>query len=470
MRQSGLEVDTDPRRRLHKFIHHPVTEIAIILLIVVSVGLLVVEYSLPLSASAHLAVLVVGDVITVLFGIELGIRYVVARKKRRFFRRYWADLLAILPLFRPLRFFRLVKLLRLFRLGLLLSRRVSVFRGVLRVNVYELWVLVVFTVITVIGAAVMAFVFEPRTAPGFETMEGAIWWALHSIIAAEPVGGAPTTFAGRVVSIALMLSGMALFAVFTGIVSATMTDRLGGREEVFEMDLDELESHIVICGWNDGVPPLLAEIGADPGLNAHPVVLVNPLSELPRDLPIPAELLYHVKGDHTRLEILRHAGVERASRAVVVIDSVRGGSAHDRDARSVLAALTIEKLHRGIFCAVELMDPTNESHLRVAGVEAVVMRNDLSGRMLATACRHPDLVDVIMELVSLHRGKTLLRQRGPAESTPFGVLIDRLKTESDGLVIGVEKAGQRAVLNPARELVVDPDDILIVISGARRGR
>ena len=460
------------RGRLSRFIHHPATEIGIIILILLSVALLVVEYSVELSEPAHRWMLVAGDTISILFAIELSIRFKVAKKKKRFFRRYWADILAILPLLRPLRFFRLVRLFRLFRLGLLLSRRMSLFRGILSVNVYELWVLGVITLITVIGAAVMAYVFESGGSGGFTSLEHSMWWALQSIIAQEPIGMVPQTVAGRLVTIGLMITGMLLFAVFTGVVSATMIDRLGGRQEIWEMDIDELEGHIVIAGWNAGVPPLIAEITADADLQGLPIVLLSRLDEAPKlqAAGVPPELTYFVRGDHTKLDDLRRSGIERASRAVVVADAVRSGQTEDVDARTVLAALTIERLCPGIYCVVELMDQSNESHLRVAGVEAIVMRSDLSGRALATACRHPYLVQVIMELVSLHKGKTMSRQPGPASATPFCELVHRSKCDRDVLVIGVEPLDGPAMLNPPQDFVVKPEDHLIVIGGECAGR
>ena len=453
------------RGKLWGFIHHPVTEVAIILLIVLSTVLLVVEYSLDLTPESLSLILLAGDGISILFAIELSIRFYVAKKKGRFFRRYWADILAILPLLRPLRFFRLVRLFRLFRLGLLMSRRVAMLRGVLRVNVYELWVLVVITLITVVGAALMGYFFEPRHEPGFGSLESSFWWALTSIIAQEPIGGMPQTMPGRLVTIGLMLGGTMVFAVFTGVVSATMIDRLSGREEVWEMDLDELEDHIVICGWNGGARPLLHELSADPDLRGVPIVMVNNLEHRPalQEIGRETDQIYHVRGEHTKLDVLSRAGVERAGRAVVLTDSMLSVSNEDRDAKTVLAALTIERMRPGIHCTVELVDPSNEAHLRVAGVEAIVMRNDLSGRMLATACRDPQLVDVIMQIVSLNMGKALRRRAGPSAPTTFGALVGMHQSEHGELLIGFSPAGGEPVLNPEPERLVNPGDELIVI-------
>lgn len=464
---SVLRPNPSRRRALAFYVNHPVADFTVMVLIILSVVLLVFEESVTLPDDSW--AVIASDAITVIFAIELTLRLIVAKKKARFFRRYWPDLLALLPLLRPLRFFRFFRLFRLFRLfqlGLLLDRRVSVLRGVLRVNFYFLWILMVLTVILVVGSAVMAFIFEHRVGAGFSDLSENLWWATYTIIAGEPIGGQmPTTEYGRVLLAAMMLSGMTLFAIFTGMVSATMIDRLQGTTRVGELDIDELEDHIVICGWNDGGFALIAELTADEELSGRPVLLVNEDSE-PPDLGMTGvrpDLVYHLEGDFTQFTVLRKAGIERASRAVVMADTSRGHLEADRDARSVLAALTIERMNKGIYCVVELMDAANEAHLGVAGVEAFIMKNDLSGRALASACRHPNLMQAMMDLLTLRRGQTLHRLPGPKTAMPFGALLGQLKAERNALLIGVE-VGQEMEINPAHDLVVNPDDHLLVIS------
>lgn len=453
--------------RVHRFLQRPAVELAIILLVIASIAVVVLDQSVDGGLEVGGALWWADVAITLVFAAELSARYAIAKKKRRFFRRYWPDLIALAPPVAGLQFLRLLRFLRLFRVGLLLSRRLGAVRGLFRVNVREVWVLVSFLVVLVVASAAALFLAEARMFPSFGE---AVWWSAHSVIAAEPIGALPTTPIGKLVVAGVMLSGMSLFAVFTGVVSATVIDRLSGRREDWEMDLDEIEGHIVICGYNAGVPSLLHEIAADDELGGVPVVLVNELERMPdlADTHLRPELVYHCRGDHARLEVLERARISRAARAVVIADAVRATvQAEDRDARTVLAALTIEKLNPRIYCTVELMDPANESHLRVAGVEAIVMRNDLSGRMLATACRRPELVSVIMDLVTLHRGETIKYVPGPAVPRRFDELIVEEKRRTGLLPIAVARGGEDVLVNPAPDYEVRPSDFLVVITGSR---
>ncbi len=467
---SVLQEHPRPPRSLRAMVNHPLTDGLVMVAIVVSVVLLIVEETLSLRPGSWVPI--ASEVITGLFAVELSLRFIVTKKKARFFRRYWPDLLALLPLLRPLRFFRFFRLLRLFRLfqlGLLLDRRVTLLRGLLRVNFYFLWVLIVLTIIIVLGSGVMGFVLEKNGAAEFRTLQDSLWWAVYTIIAGEPVGGMPQTTEGRGLLAVMMLSGMTLFAVFTGIVSATMINRLQGKDRVAELDIDELEGHILIFGWNAGVQPLLAELAVDSNLNGLPVLLVNELEARP-DLSnsgYRSDLLYFLQGDYCQMQVLEQVGVRQAARAVVVADDIRSHDIADRDARSVLTALTIERLNPEIYCVVELMNAANRDTLNLVNVEAVIMRSDLSGRALASACRHPNLMDVMMNLLTMRRGEVLHRVPGPKVKIGFGDLMHAVKMESDALLVGVEQEG-RANINPPNDLQVGPEDHLIVIGGPQR--
>ncbi|MBX2812842.1 MAG: ion transporter [Myxococcales bacterium] len=456
-----------PRRspKLYSIVHHPVADLLVMVLIIASIALLAMEEYLPPFTGIY--IVFVGDIITVFFGVELFLKFLVAKKKLRFFLRSWPDILAILPLFRPLRVFRLLRLFRLFQLGLLLDRRVALLSGVLRMNFYFLWGLLVMTALLIVGGAVGEFLLEYHQGGDFATVRKSLWWSTYALIAGEPVGSLPQTAIGRLLLVGLMLSGMGLFAVFTGMVSATMIDRLQRERQSGQLELDELEGHLVVCGWNQSAKPLLAELAVDTNFRGKPFVLVNELANPPplMDIGVRSELIYHVRGDFTQLEILQRASIVKAQRAVVLADDSESHRRGDRDARSVLAALTIERLHPEIYCVVELMNEANKAHLAVAGVEAVIMRNDLSGRALASACRHPRLATVMMDLLTSRDGARLERVLGPVKAMSYGELLSRCKAEEGATVLGVETSHGKLYINPSAEYQVEPDDYLVMVRG-----
>ena len=451
-------------------LHHPYTELALVVLIVASVGLLIAESSRFLPGPTRLAVEVAGDVITWIFVVELSLRFWVARKKRRFFRRYWLDILSVLPVVRPLRLFRVLRLLRLFRAGLLLNRRLSAFQGVFRFAGAEFTLLGSVTLILVLAGAVTVFLAERGLESGFDDLESALWFSLYTLIAGEPTGGNPESEMGRIVTLGLMFGGLTVFGVFVGTVSASMAQRLAGRREVNEMDLDELTGHVVVCGWNHSAPMVVEELFS---IDAHQaVVIITEAEGLPEDLRrerIRPELLYHVYGDYTRVEVLQEAAIEKASTAILLSDKTIERSDQDRDARTVLAALTIERLAPGIFTCAELRSRDNESLLRMAGVEEIVIADEYSGYILGSVSRNRGLVKTLDEILSIRYGNAFYKADVPPEHVGKTIadLSHLLRTAHEAILVSLERgtgSDYEVKVNPPVDMRVEAGDRLVVIA------
>lgn len=61
--------------------------------------------------------------ITIIFIIELSLRWYALGCFKHFISEYWLDVLAVLPVIRPLRLLRLLRLARLVRVGVIFTRR-----------------------------------------------------------------------------------------------------------------------------------------------------------------------------------------------------------------------------------------------------------------------------------------------------------------------------------------------------------
>jgi len=468
------------RGAVDKALHHPVTEVALVGLILVSVGLLVAEGLFHHDAARYQQMERLGDAITWVFVVELAARFWVAPKKSRFLRRYWIDILAVVPVIRPLRLFRAVRLLRLFRAGLLINRRLSTFQGVFQGAASEFTLLGALAAMLVVAGGVTMFLAERGANPDLATFRQGLWFSLFSAIGGEPIGATPVTNTGRLVTLGLMLGGLTVFGVFVGTISASMVARLSQRMKVNEMDIDELTQHIVVCGWNHSGHTMLHELFSARQGPPPSVVLVTEEADLPGDLDptqVRRELLYHVSGDCTRVEVLERAGIRRARAAIILSDAtVPTRPDQDRDARTVLAGLTIERLtEQKIFTCAQLNDRQNESLLRMAGVEEIVVTREYSGYILGSAGRNLGMVTVLDDLLTARHGNAFYRTTLPKELDGHTVeALHGLLLERHGAVLvawgrGPEGAGEGAgagkvQVNPPRQTRVSAGDTLVVIA------
>lgn len=457
------------RQRLQAAMEHPATDVSVVLLVLLSVALIVAEVALPPRSPWLLPVELVGDAITVLFALELTLRWFAAPSKREFLRRWWVDILSVLPLFRGFRVFRVLRLLRVFRAGLVLNRRLSLFSGSFRRTAGEgLFVGLVLVVIVLTGAVGVHMLEGPHWYGSFDE---SFWWSFLSLMSGDPVGEVPRSTAGKLLTVLLMLGGMTVFAMLTGVVTAAFVQRMRESMSQRTEDIAHLTGHVVICGWNRAGDRIVAELLDGTG-RQRDVVVVAELD----DLPAPSvtgrgrSRLWFLKGDYTRLDVLKAASIERADVSILLADKSRPRSDQDRDARTVLAVMLIERLNPGIFSCVELLNRDNEAHIRMLGVDEVVVVDDYGASLIATASRNDGLIPLFDELFAPSGNRFCKIDAGPAEiGATVGAVAPRLKAEANALLLAIERPSgegrrRQQLLNPPLDLTIAAGDRLVLIT------
>lgn len=459
------------RDALHRFIHHPWIDATIMVLIMISVALIVVELTTPQRTFLHETAVEAGHVLTYTFIGELLLRFVVAQNKRRFFRQYWLDIIAVIPFARSLRFLRLLRLLRIFRLGLLVNRRLANFSAIFRGATGEFLIIVTIILITILFGAFGLRLTEGATNPAFASFEQTMWWSVLSLVAGEPIGETPISPLGRVFALVVMMSGLTVFAMFTGTVSAVMVGRLRNLD-VREMDIDELRQHIVICGWNRSGRVLLEELAVDREAVSRGIVICAEFEQEPNldNLDLDRNLIFVVRDDYTRIETLRRCGIGHAAVAIILADRTRERSDQDRDARSVLAAITIERLNDAIFTSVELINRENGAHLRMIGVEEIVVAEEYAGNMMAMTTRNRGIVTLVEELLSTRHGNSFHKVRPPRRFIGKSVreLSNFLRDEHQSVLVAIERErpgeSDEVLTNPPGDHRIEAQDFVVVIA------
>lgn len=467
------------KARLERFIKHKYTDITIAALILVSLLLLVLETTWENTEwhyEYNLCVLI-SQIITCLFIVELTIRFLTYKKKKRFFKSYWLDILAVLPVLRAFRILRVLRLLRLFRMGILLNRRFFSVTSLFREGVKEYLIVFLIIIVVVLTGAMTIRILEGEHHPATASFHEAVWWSTLSMISGEPINFTPTSFWGRMIVLLLMLGGLTLFAVFTGVVSAVMVQKLRGGMNAKEVELDELSNHIIICGWHRSAMLIMEEFHGDrTSSEKPPIVLIAEFSEDPKlkSDHIDRNLIYVLRDDYTKIDVLKKAGVERARQAFILPDKTMDRSDQDRDARTVLAALVIEKLNKDIFTCVELLNRDNETHLQMAGVEEVIVGDEYSGTIMAAAAKNFGIISVLDELFTSKYGNQFYKLKIPAAWVGRSAIqmFTWLKETYNAILLSVEnhtyeKNSLPPKVNPDKHYEFKDGDQIIVISQAK---
>lgn len=460
-------------RRLRLLLAHPVTDHLVGGLIVLSVLTLFLEIIVENGAPYRR----IGDVISLIFVVELSLRFVAAISKGTFLRRYFFDIASLLPLLLPdYGFLRVLRLLRLFRLGPLMRQSNKRFGSMFRRTLAEQLTIISILLVVVMGVSLGIL----GTEDAFAELDEAVWWSILSVMAGEPIGATPETDIGRWFTLVIMLGAMTIFALLTGTITAVITERLRIGATMNQPDIEELEGHVIVCGWNRSTGKLLEELTHATRFHHVPILLIaqsKPSLQILEDHP----RICFMEGDYTTLEVLNKARVSAASTAILLADkSVPERSDQDRDARTILAGMMIEKLRPGIFTCAELLSRDNEQHLRLAGIEEVVVGDEYSATILATSSRIRGVVEIADEVFSTKYGNQIYKLpiRDDWEGKTFLELQGTVKMDHDALLIAIErsdaaaeaKAGEemsayrRTMTNPPADMKLERGDHLLVLA------
>lgn len=459
------------RRRLNDVLNHPWVEIGVMLLILISSFCVLVELSMVPTEPGHRRMELINDGFTYVFVVELALRFFAEQRKARFFKRYWLDVLAVIPLFRSFRILRIFRLLRLFRFGVIISRRLLKASESFRLIKVE-YILVGLSIFVVVlmGAFSMRLA-EGRSNADFNTLEKALWWSIMTVIGGEPIGGNPNSRLGNLITVTLMMGGLTVFAVFTGTVSAFMVNSL--RNLKFgTMEIEDLERHAIVCGWNRAGFLMVDELLHDKERFKH-IVIISEDDSLEHHpfFELRVDQVFLIKGDYTRIDVLKRAGLERASYALLLADSSKDErTSQDRDARTVLAAMLIEKINKSIYTVVQLLNRDNETSLRQVGVEEIIVSDEYVGNIMATVAKNRGIVSILDDLLTAKYGHQFFKCEMPEELDGVSVneAVGILKRDYNATLLGVDLMGRSGAesiqVNPPGELILKSTHLLIIAS------
>ena len=170
-------------------------------------------------------------VLVMIFSIEYIARLYVAEKKLSFVFSFFGliDLIAILPFYlalgldlRSVRVFRLLRLFRIFKL-LRYSDAINRFHRALVIAKEELILFSCVTLIMVYMSAVGIYYFESAAQPeNFKSIFHSLWWSVATLTTVGYGEIYPITIGGKLFTFFVLMLGLGVVAVPTGLVSSAL--------------------------------------------------------------------------------------------------------------------------------------------------------------------------------------------------------------------------------------------------------
>jgi voltage-gated potassium channel len=214
-----------------------------------------------------------------------------------------------------------------------------------------------------------------------------------------------------------------------------------------------LRDHIIVCGYGTkgraAVRTLIAR-GASP----DQIVVIDQSPEARAQAE--AAGLATVAGNATESDVLREAGVDRASSVV---------AAPNTDAAAVLITLTARELNPGATIVAACREEENAHLLHQSGASSVIVSSGSAGRLLGLACHAPRLVEILEDLMSVGSGLDIAeREIEPSEAGPLATL------HQANPIVAVVRDGDLLRFDDPRAAQLQPGDRIVYLINADRQR
>lgn len=301
---------------------------------------------------------------------------------------------------------------------------------------------------------------------GYRWIEHTSWFDAYymSLVTLSTVGFGeviPLDHNGRVFTSFLILFNIGFFAYAISTFTSIFADAdLHAFFFDFNMKqrIQQLQRHTIVCGYGRHATEVCQELAK----HKMPFVVIEREDEKVEFLQRETSYFF-LQGDATADEVLLEAGVARASALVVTLPS---------DASNLFVVLSARQINPGLKIISRLNNADDESKLRRAGADHVIMPERIGGFYMATLVNKPDLVEFF----------TLISNMGPSNVVFEEISVTRLKekfqnksisqggilTTSRIPIVGVRYPDGRYQLNPGLEEVLYPEMHIVVLGDAEQ--
>lgn len=338
----------------------------------------------------------------------------------------------------------------------------------------------------------------------FDSLVDRMYWAVVTLSTVGYGDVAPSSGAGRILSIPFIMLGVMLMslmtATFASILTASRIREGRGLQKI------NSQRHVVICGSNFNIERVIRGIISSSVRSIPDIVLINSRPDSDNvDLieRFPEAVIRFVNGDYTTESALLRVSVDKASSVIILADPGPDGQSKPDD-RTLLAALAVKSLAHTVEVCAELLDTANEAHLKRAGVDQIVFSGEFSGFLLSSAVMTPGITQALREIMRTEGGNLIRRMPMPRDlvgktfhdaaleflnrdgSILLGVITEkktfnmedmlkgdnssidtfiRRKFEEAGRSLEIETKGRLTVtMNPGRDYRIAEDDHAVILA------
>jgi len=281
----------------------------------------------------------------------------------------------------------------------------------------------------------------------------ALWLIMEGITTTGFGDVVPSTNAGRVIIMVLLVAGIGFFTYATGtIFSELLEGRLAdiwGMKSMLK-EISKLSGHLIVCGAGRVGKEVISELSRE----GQKFVVVEKDPERLNEIRAEKKVLFIV-GDATEEKVLLAAGADRARGVITTLPG---------DAENLLITITCRDINPSLRIVARANRPESVSKLKRSGADAVVCPASIAGNRMALASLKPASVGFVETLIeertlSLNLEELILNDRSPL----IGIELRKSRMRDKfGVTLLAVKRGDTYIVNPDPGVVFEAGDLLII--------
>ena len=286
------------------------------------------------------------------------------------------------------------------------------------------------------------------------SMADGIWWGIVTITTVGYGDKYPVTWAGRIVGIIIMGSGVILTVIISGTIASILVERK--MKEGKGLKKIGLTDHFIICGWNDTSERILRDFLAlsNKLKEKIQIVLVNELdidtlNELQFTYSTKLLEIDFIRGNFTHEQVLEKANVIKARSVTIMADESGNNTRQNADERTILAAYSISNLNANVQISVELMNQNNEQYLKRINVSTIIIHGQFNSFLLVNAALFPGVPQAAREIMNFDFINDITTRIIPASmiGKTFFDLMNMYREKDQSILIGIISEAKKLSIN-----------------------
>ena len=361
------------------------------------------------------------------------------------------DLLAILPAYRPIRILRFFVLFRVFKI-LRYTKSINQFVDVLANKRFELLTLLFILIFVMIASGIAIYVFEESQNDNINSLFDALYWALVTISTVGYGDISPVTTQGRIISMLIIISGIAMISFATSVIVSAFSEKLGELKEHRGIDkIDKRRDFLIICGYSELTKIFLSQAQED----FDNYVIIDKDAQRVREAL--SDGYFAICDDASKQEALK--------RYDIPYDKITVMCLVNSDIENIYISLNAKSISAKITIIARASDSNLINKYKLAGADQIILPNNVANTMLLSAINNPLIYKASHALLMRKHVALIDEIRVSTGDKLVGRTIDDVDFKRYKLLfIGIQRGEETPFLfNPASQMLIVDGDILLLM-------